>query len=65
MHVGMSVCVFSFIGTSIGMYLFLKLIKWSGFPGILFSWPSLMNTIQVMYMPAGGMGRGVVEKKCR
>jgi len=47
------------------MYLFLKLIKWSGFPGILFSWPSLMNTIQVMYMPAGGMGRGVVEKKCQ
>ncbi len=33
------------------IYLFLKLMKWSGFPWILFSLPSLINTIQVRYIP--------------
>lgn len=32
-------------------YLFLKLINCSALPEILFSLPSLMNTIHVMYIP--------------
>ena len=37
--------------TSPYSYLFLKFMKWSGFPAILFSLPSLINTIQLMYIP--------------
>ena len=41
------------------VYLFLKLIKWSGFPGMVFSCPSFMKTIQLKYIPVCMTGQHV------
>ena len=38
-------------------HLFLKLMKLSGIPGIWSSLPSLINTIQLRYIPGGGDGQ--------